>query len=65
QGRWNKRREHFFRRPLNSSAESVPQGAHAVGRGYRENEERVRAYRTPYMRATACYDTGVSIYKLG
>lgn len=31
----------------------------------RENEERVRAYRTPYMRATACYDTGVSIYKLG
>ena len=29
QGRWNKRRERFFRRPLNSSAECVPQGTHA------------------------------------
>ncbi|HFB4647787.1 TPA: hypothetical protein ACE76W_001639, partial [Neisseria gonorrhoeae] len=52
--RWNKRRERFFRQSLNSSVECVPQGTHAVGRGYRENGERVRAYRTPYMRATAC-----------
>ena len=36
----------FFRRPLNPSVGYVPQGTHAVGWGYRENEERVRAYRT-------------------
>ncbi len=46
QGRWNKRRERFFRRPLNPSAESVPQGTHAVGWGCRENGERVHTYRT-------------------
>ena len=55
QGRWNKRRERFFRRPLNLSVRCVPQGTHAVGWGCRENGERVRAYRThPTMRATAC-----------
>ena len=32
QGRWNKRRERFFRRPLNPSVGCVPQGTHAVGR---------------------------------
>ena len=31
QGRWNKRRKRFFRRPLNPSAGRVPQGTHAVG----------------------------------
>ena len=46
QGRWNKRRERFFRRPLNPSVGCVPQGTHAGGWGYRENGERVRAYRT-------------------
>ena len=46
QGRWNKRRERFFRRPLNPSVGCVPQGTHAVGWGCRENGERVRAYRT-------------------
>ncbi|EFE49683.1 hypothetical protein NEIELOOT_01426 [Neisseria elongata subsp. glycolytica ATCC 29315] len=35
QGRWNKRRERFFRRPLNPSVGCVPQGAHAVGWGCR------------------------------
>ena len=56
QGRWNKRRECFFRRPLNPSVECVPQGTHAVGWGCRENGERVRAYRThSLMRATACF----------
>ena len=56
QGRWNKCRERFFRRPLNPSVRCVPQGTHAVGWGFRENGERVRAYRThPTMRATACY----------
>ena len=42
QGRWNKRRERFFRRPLNPSVGCVPQGTHAVGWGCRENGERVR-----------------------
>ena len=46
QGRWNKRRERFFRRPLNPQVRCVPQSTHAVGWGYRENGERVRAYRT-------------------
>ena len=46
QGRWNKRCERFFRRPLNPSVGCVPQGTHAVGWGCRENGERVRAYRT-------------------
>ena len=46
QGRWNKRRERFFRRPLNPSVGCVPQGTRAVGWGCRENRERVRAYRT-------------------
>ena len=46
QGRWNKRRERFFRRPLNPSVGCVPQDMHAVGWGCRENGERVRAYRT-------------------
>ncbi len=46
QGRCNKRRERFFRRPLNPSVGCVPQGTHAVGWGCRENGERVRAYRT-------------------
>ena len=46
QGRWNKRRERFFRRPLNPSVGCVPQGTRAVGWGCRENGERVRAYRT-------------------
>ena len=46
QGRSNKRRERFFRRPLNPSEGCVPQGTRAVGWGCRENEERVRAYRT-------------------
>ena len=46
QGRWNKRRERFFRRPLNPSVACVPQGTHAVGWGCRENGERVRAYST-------------------
>jgi len=46
QGRWNKRRKRFFRRPLNPSVGYVPQGTHAVGWGCRENGERVRAYRT-------------------
>ena len=56
QGRWNKRRECFFRRSLNPSVECVPQGTHAVGWGCRENGERVRAYRThSLMRATACF----------
>ena len=56
QGRWNKRRKRFFRRPLNPSVGCVPQGAHAVGWGCRENGERVRAYRThSLMRATACF----------
>ena len=36
----------FFRRPLNPQVGCVPQGAHAVGWGCRENGERVRAYRT-------------------
>ena len=36
----------FFRRPLNPSVGCVPQGAHAVGWGCRENGERVRAYCT-------------------
>ena len=54
QGRWNTRRERFFRRPLNPSVECVPQGTHAVGWGCRENRERVRAYRThPTMQAKA------------
>jgi len=42
----NKRRERFFRRPLNPSVECVPQGTHAVGWGCRENGEHVRAFRT-------------------
>ena len=42
QGRWNKRRERFFRRPLNPSVGCVPQGTRAVGWGCRENRERVR-----------------------
>ena len=46
QGRWNKRRKRFFRRPLNPSVGCVPQSTHAVGWGCRENGERVRAYRT-------------------
>ena len=46
QGRWNKRRERFFRRPLNPLVGCVPQGTHAVGWGCRENGEGVRAYRT-------------------
>ena len=45
QGRWNKRRERFFRRPLNPSVGRVPQGTHAVGWDCREHGERVRAYR--------------------
>jgi len=45
-GRWNKRRERFFRRPLNPSVGCVPQGTHAVGWSCRENGERVRAYRS-------------------
>ena len=45
-GRWNKRCERFFRRPLNPSVGCVPQGTHAVGWGCRENGERVRAYHT-------------------
>ena len=45
QGRWNKCRKRFFRRPLNPSVGCVPQGTHAVEWGYRENGERVRAYR--------------------
>lgn len=51
-GRWNKRRERFFRRPLNPSVGCVPPGTHAVGWDCRENEERVRTY-IPYMQATA------------
>ncbi|VTX94839.1 Uncharacterised protein [Neisseria subflava] len=31
QGRWNKRCERFFRRPLKPSVRCVPQGTHAVG----------------------------------
>ena len=46
QGRWNKRRECFFRRPLNPPVGCVPQSTHAVGWGCRENRERVRAYLT-------------------
>ncbi|WP_315398951.1 hypothetical protein [Neisseria sicca] len=46
QGRWNKRRERFFRRPLNPSVGCVPQGTHAVGWSYRENGERVRTTHT-------------------
>ncbi|WP_206740553.1 hypothetical protein, partial [Neisseria meningitidis] len=46
QGRWNKRRERFFRRPLNPSVGCVPQGTHTVGWGCRENGERVRTAHT-------------------
>ena len=46
QGRWSKRRERFFRRPLNTSVGCVPQGTHAVGLGWRENGERVRTAHT-------------------
>ena len=49
QGRWNKRRECFFRRPLNPSVECVPQGTHAVGWGCRENGERVRTAHTLHV----------------
>ena len=57
QGRWNKRCERFFRRPLNPSVGCVPQGTHAVGWSCRENGERVRAYSAhPTMRATACFN---------
>ena len=48
-GRWNKRRECFFRRPLNPSVECVPQGTHAVGWGCRENGERVRTAHTLHV----------------
>ncbi|WP_448970740.1 hypothetical protein [Neisseria sp.] len=46
QGRWSKRRERFFRRPLNPLVGCVPQDTHVVGWGCRENGEGVRAYRT-------------------
>ena len=46
QGRQNKRRERFFRRPLNLSVGYVPQGTHVVGWGCRENGERVRIAHT-------------------
>ena len=46
QGRWNKRCERFFRRPLNPSAGCVPQGTHAVDWGGRKNRERVRTAHT-------------------
>ncbi|WP_308860890.1 hypothetical protein [Neisseria mucosa] len=48
QGRWNKRRERFFRRPLIPSVGCVPQGTHAVDWGYRENGERVRTTHAPH-----------------
>ena len=60
--RWNKYRERFFRRPLNLSVECVPQGTHAVGWDCRENEERVRAYRTHPtcgLRLTETSTTGI------
>ncbi|HFC8503534.1 TPA: hypothetical protein ACFP30_001297 [Neisseria oralis] len=46
QGRWNKRRERFFRRPLNPSVGCVPQGTHAVWWGFGANGERVRTAYT-------------------
>lgn len=52
-GRWNKRRERFFRLPLNPSVGCVPQGTHAVGWSCRENGERVRTAHVPYIQANS------------
>ena len=52
QGRWNKRRKRFFRRPLNPSVACVPQGTHAVGWGSGKMENTCVSH-APYIQANS------------